>query len=77
MRDDFSRGSNSSLYDGLIDNYVSGEGRKMAGSWKVFVCAAVLAGAGFGLASESAQGQLAFPDSTAQAAPNQIGRAHV
>jgi hypothetical protein len=44
----------------------------MAGSWRVFLCAAVLAGAGFGLASGSAQGQLAFPDANAQAAPNPL-----
>ena len=44
----------------------------MVGSWRVFLCAAVLAGVGFGLSSESAQGQLAFPDSTAQVAPNPL-----
>jgi len=44
----------------------------MAGSWRAFVCAAVLAGAGLGLAPRLAQGQLAFPDSTAQTAPNPL-----
>ena len=43
----------------------------MAGSWIVFLCAAGLA-AGLGLAPRLAQGQLAFPDSTAQAAPNPL-----
>jgi hypothetical protein len=38
---------NPSLYDGQMDVYVSREGRKMAGNWRVFLCAAVLAGAGF------------------------------
>jgi ketosteroid isomerase-like protein len=42
----------------------------MAGSWKIFLCAAMLAGAGFCLAPEAAQGQLAFPDASAQAAPS-------
>ena len=44
----------------------------MAGRWRVFLCAAVLAGAGFGLAPKVAQGQLAFPDANAQSAPNPL-----
>ena len=42
----------------------------MAGSWRVFLCAAVLAGVGLGLAAQKAQGQLAFPNANVQTAPN-------
>lgn len=44
----------------------------MAGSWSRILCWAVLAGAAAGLAPRDAQGQLAFPDSAAQAAPNPL-----
>ena len=44
----------------------------MAGSWRVFLCAAVLAWAGLVLAPRYAQGQLAFPDADAQAVPNPL-----
>src|SRR5271166_4519939 len=44
----------------------------MSANWRVFLCAAVMAGVGFGVAPRSAQGQLAFPDATAQAAPNPL-----
>ncbi|MFY9856278.1 MAG: nuclear transport factor 2 family protein [Terracidiphilus sp.] len=44
----------------------------MAGSWRVFLCAAVLAGVGTGFAPWSAHGQLAFPDANAQTAPNPL-----
>jgi ketosteroid isomerase-like protein len=42
----------------------------MAGSWRILLCASLLAGAGFGLTPQVAEGQLAFPDANAQAAPN-------
>ena len=44
----------------------------MTGRWRVFLCAAVVAGTGFGLAPRMAQAQLAFPDANAQSAPNPL-----
>ncbi|MGA2887631.1 MAG: nuclear transport factor 2 family protein [Terracidiphilus sp.] len=44
----------------------------MTESLRWVLCWAVLAGAGFGLAPRSAQGQLSFPDSAAQTAPNPL-----
>jgi len=44
----------------------------VAGSWKVFLCWAVVAGLGLGLTPRAAWGQLAFPDANAQAAPNPL-----
>jgi len=46
----------------------------VAGNWRVFLCWAALAGAGVALiaAPRAAQGQLGFPDTTAQAAPNPL-----
>jgi ketosteroid isomerase-like protein len=46
--------------------------KNVAGSWRVFLCAVVLAGMGFGLASPGAQAQLGFPDANTQAAPNPL-----
>ncbi len=42
----------------------------MAASWKVYICAAVLAGAA--IAPRMGNAQLAFPDANAQAAPNPL-----
>ena len=42
----------------------------VAGSWRVFLCTAALAGAV--VAPSAGWGQLAFPDSNAQAAPNPL-----
>lgn len=44
----------------------------MAESWRRILCLAVVAGVGFGLAPRAAQGQLGFPDGSAQAAPNPL-----
>lgn len=44
----------------------------MASGWRVFLCAAMVAGVGFGLAPRMAQAQLAIPDANAQAAPNPL-----
>jgi ketosteroid isomerase-like protein len=51
---------------------VSLEGWNVTESLRWVLCWAVLAGAGFGLAPRSAQGQLSFPDSAAQTAPNPL-----
>ena len=44
----------------------------MAVSWRVFVCAAVMAGVGIGSAPRLAQAQLTISDPNAQAAPNPL-----
>jgi ketosteroid isomerase-like protein len=44
----------------------------VTGCWRVFLCAAVLAGVGFGVTPKEAQGQLAFPNASAQTAPNPL-----
>ena len=44
----------------------------MTGNWRVFLCAAVLAGMGLGLAPRVAHGQLAFPEPAAQTKPNPL-----
>ena len=44
----------------------------MTGRWRVFVCTAVLAGVGIGLAPRLALGQLTIQDPNAQAAPNPL-----
>ena len=50
----------------------------MAGSWKVFIGAVLLAGVWFGLAAQRAQAQLAIPDANAaEAAPNPLSDATV
>jgi ketosteroid isomerase-like protein len=46
--------------------------RNVAENWRVFLCAVALAGAGLAAAPRAALGQLAFPDATAQAAPNPL-----
>ena len=44
------------------------EGRNVAGSWRVFLCAVVLAGLGL----QGVRAQLAFPDPNAQEKPNPL-----
>ena len=44
----------------------------MAGRWRVFLCAVVLAGLRLGVAPWTAQAQLAFPDASAQDKPNPL-----
>jgi len=44
----------------------------VAANWRVFLCTVALAGAGLAAAPRAALGQLAYPDATAQAAPNPL-----
>jgi ketosteroid isomerase-like protein len=44
----------------------------VVGNWRVFLCAAVLAGAGLGLAPRPVEAQLTFPSASAQTAPNPL-----
>lgn len=44
----------------------------MARSWRVYLCAAVMAVTGLGLTPQHALGQLTIPDANAQAAPNPL-----
>jgi len=55
---------------GLVDFCSLVEALIVSGSWRRILCWVVLAGAM--VAPRGAQGQLAFPDSAAQAAPNPL-----
>ena len=55
-----------------ISIFVLREEWNVAGSWRVFLCAAVLAGMGLGLLRRRLRRSWRFPDANAQAAPNPL-----